>query len=115
MASTYEMGLQSLYMQKIKDRKKVIEMRVNDDKRKRIRPGDHILFHATEDPNKTLEVEVVSVKGFPTFKELYDFYPKYVLGYGKNEEASYLDMYSIYTHERIEENGVLAIGVRVLE
>ena len=59
MGNLYEMGLMLRYMQRIKDGRKCIEMRVNDEKRKLIVPGDQILFHCTEDERETLLVEVV--------------------------------------------------------
>ena len=40
-------------------------MRINDEKRKLIVPGDQILFHGTEDERETLLVEVVDIKAVP--------------------------------------------------
>ena len=113
MAKICQMGLLLRYMEKIRRGEKKIEMRLNDEKRKAIVPGDNILFVATEDPSITLLTEVVEVSSFPTFKELYAAFPKEELGYKENETASYKDMHARYSEERIAANGVLAIRVKV--
>ena len=112
MGNLYEMGLMLRYMQRIKDGRKCIEMRINDEKRKLIVPGDQILFHGTEDERETLLVEVVDIKAYPSFKEVYEAYLKTMLGYMEDEPSDYRDMYAIYPKERIEKNGVLAIRIK---
>ena len=112
MGNLYEMGLMLRYMQRIKDGRKCIEMRINDEKRKLIVPGDQILFHGTEDERETLLVEVVGIKAYPSFKEVYEAYSKTMLGYTEDEPSDYHDMYAIYPKERIEKNGVLAIRIK---
>ena len=114
MIEIHEMGLMLRYMEKIRRGKKIIEMRLKDKKRQAIRPGDHILFYASEDNSVTLAVEVLGVRTFPSFKELYEYYPKNVLGYEKDEPADYRDMFAIYPEERVERFGALAIEVRVI-
>ena len=96
----------------ISHEEKVIEMRLFDEKRKKIRIGDYIIF-TYED--KHILVKITSLQIFHDFKELYAFYPKSHLGYKMNEEASYKDMYRYYNDEQIEKYGTLAIGIKLIK
>ena len=69
------MNLTPSPMQKIRDGKKTIELRLYDEKRKRISIGDTIKFINTEDSNDTLCVTVIDLFVFTSFAELYDNLP----------------------------------------
>ena len=106
------MNLSPLPFSKIKDGKKDIEMRVLTNERRKIKIGDTIIF-THKDTKEELITEVISLKTFPSFKELYEYYPKERIGYENNEIASYEDMYLYYSKEQIDENGVIAIGIKL--
>ena len=95
----------------IKSGLKVIEMRLFDERRKDIKVGDIIEF-TNRETSETLACEVISLKRFQDFKELYAFYPKNMLGYRDDEVASPNDMSKYYSNELIEKYGTLAIGIR---
>ena len=90
-------------------------MRLYDEKRQMIEVGDHIRFTGVDDESLWILCEVKGLHRFPSFKELYDSYPKEDLGYGEDEEASFEDMYEYYSKERIQKYGAFAIEIAVLE
>ena len=98
----------------IQEHKKTIEMRLNDEKRQKIKVGDIIEFTDLKYGGK-LSVEVIEIKHFNNFKELYDNYDKKDLGYLYFEDADYKDMEKYYTQEQQEKNGVLAIKIKLIK
>ncbi len=60
----HHMGLEKEFLEAIKRGEKIVEGRVKDDKRARIRPGDKILF------NRRLLVEVVDVREYDSFDDM---------------------------------------------
>ena len=110
----FDLNLSPSPFSKIKRGLKEIEMRLATPARKEIKIGDHIRF-TRNDTGESISVEVISLKEFPSFKELYEFYPKNKLGYLDKEEANYKDMYQYYSIEDISKYGVLAIGIKNLE
>jgi len=89
--NTYSMNLNPEPFKAIKYGKKDIEMRLNDPRRKIIRPGDIIEFVETK-TGELLYCRVVALYPFPSFDELYEAFEKERLGYGVNEEAKPEDM-----------------------
>lgn len=98
----------------IKAHKKTIEMRLYDEKRKLIEVGDILCFENT-DSHEMIECEVVGLKRFPSFKEMYEYYDPVEIGYEKDSHPNYEDMYSYYPKERIEKYGTLAIKIKLLK
>ena len=93
---------------------KDIEMRLFDGKRKLINIGDIIYFENNE-THEVIKTVVIGLHRFPSFKELYETFPKTRLGYFENEEASYHDMNRYYTEERIKECGVIGIEIKLID
>ena len=91
---------------------KKVEMRLNDEKRQNINIGDLIVFKNKQSKEEII-VEVLDLKKFKTFEELYSTYEKTVIGYKKNEPANPSDMLAYYSREQIEKYGVLAIEIRL--
>ena len=98
----------------IKDGTKDIEMRLYDETRKQIKVGDIIEF-ARNDDSESLEVVVLNLHVFDSFKEIYEKFDKERLGYKENEVAHYKDMEQYYPREKIEENGVVGIEIMLLD
>lgn len=107
---THLMNLNDKPFELIQSGKKTIELRLNDEKRRKIRVGDHILF------NSSLEVEVVALHSYSDFEELYAAFPLSVLGYCKEEEATASpdDMLAYYTKEQIATYGALGIEIKLI-
>lgn len=98
--------------EKIAAGKKKIEMRLQDEKRSRIRPGHRILFTDISNGRQLL-CTVVALYRYADFETLYQNHEKEVIGYQKDETALPAHMLRYYTKEQIRQYGVLAIVVAV--
>ena len=96
----------------IKDGSKTIEMRLNDEKRSKIKVGDKIEFTNNVSKEKLI-VKVTNLYHYKSFQELYLNHDKISIGYKENEEAKPEDMEVYYNKENIEKYGVLAIEISV--
>ena len=92
---------------------KTIEMRLNDEKRSKIKVGDIIEFINISTLEK-LKVKVDKIYKYNNFEQLYKKHDKIFLGYKKNEDANPNDMLMYYTKEEIDKYGVLGIKVIVI-
>ena len=97
----------------IKNGRKDIEMRLNEEKRQNLKVGDVIVFTNTESKEQ-LECKILGFAPFDSFDLLYSSFPKERLGYSKEEEAHPADMERYYLRERIEKYGPLAIFIKAL-
>ena len=71
---THYMGLQTRYFQAIDKGTKDIELRLYDDKRRKIQVGDTIVF-TDQTTKQVLEKEVAGLLIFPTFYDLLEEVP----------------------------------------
>lgn len=96
--------------------RKTAELRLNDDKRRKIRPGDEIEFDEVGGDRRTLLAKVLWIKVFPSFRELYEELSPEEMGYPPEEikNAKYTDMEEYYSKEEQEEYGAVAIGITVI-
>ena len=96
---------------------KTIELRLNDPKRRRIRPGDIIRFENTEDETEVLRASVDRVSVFDSFAQLYAALPLLKCGYTPDniDKASPHDMDTIYTLKQQKDWGVVGIWLTLLE
>lgn len=94
---------------------KTIELRLYDEKRRRIRPGDAIRFECPEDED-VLYVRVNALRVFPSFAELYENLPLTACGYREEElpSASPEDMRRYYSEEDEKRYGVVGIEIEML-
>ena len=92
----------------IKEGRKTIEMRLNDEKRSIIKVGDIIEFTNTTSQEKMLCI-VLNLFHYPDFAELYKNHDKISIGYKEDEKADPDDMLQYYTTEQIEKYGVVGI------
>lgn len=109
----HKMKLQDEPFCKIKDKTKTIEMRLNDEKRKKVAVGDIIEFTNIM-TNELLYVKVTNLYHYKDFKELYKNHDKISIGYLENEVANPKDMEKYYSNKDIERYGVLAIEIEVI-
>ena len=95
---------------------KTIELRLNDEKRRRIRVGDILRFENTADEEDVFYAAVKALYPFPSFDELYRTLPPEKCGYtaATLPGASPRDMDAYYTAEEQRANGVLGIEIEVL-
>ena len=92
---------------------KTIEMRLNDEKRSKIKVGDIIEFTNTSTLEK-LKVKVDKIYKYDNFEQLYSNHNKISIGYKSEEIADPEDMLMYYTKEEIEKYGVLGIKVMII-
>ena len=112
---THKMNLYPKPFEMIRSGQKTIELRLNDEKRQRIKVGDSIEFTQTETGEKLL-TKVVAVYRFNSFTELYQELPLIKCGYTEADIATAKpeDMNLYYTSEQQRIYGVLGIEITVL-
>lgn len=93
---------------------KDIEMRLHDERRKDIKPGDIIEFTNVKTKEK-LSVKVIALHPYRDFEEVYKAFPKKRLGYRFYEKANPKDMEKYYPREKIEKYGALAIEIKLID
>lgn len=108
----HKMKLQVEPFNSIKNKTKKIEMRLYDEKRRQIKIGDMIEF-TNINTNEKIEVEVINIYTFSSFKELYEHFDKELLGYSKEEQANYKDMEKYYDKNDIDKYGVVGIEIKL--
>lgn len=90
----------------IKDGKKDIEVRLNDEKRQLINIGDIIVFENI-DSKEVIRVKVVKLHKFKNFELLFDAFDHSRLGLSKNDTSSIMN--NFYTIE--DQNLYDALGI----
>ena len=96
--------------------KKTIELRLWDEKRRRIQAGDVIRFESTNDETDVLYARVEGLRFFASFDELYAALPLTDCGYTAKEAktASPRDMDRYYSPEEQRTWGVVGIELSLL-
>lgn len=97
----------------IKEGTKTIELRLYDEKRRRIGIGDTIRFVNAKNSCEELRTVVEELHIYRSFKELYEDLPLRELGYAPDEMKSVSpeDMNRYYSPEQQERYGV--VGIRI--
>ena len=95
---------------------KTIELRLNDEKRQKIKVGDIIVFCNVQQPEQKLTAKVINLYNFATFADLYLSLPLEKCGYLPEQKSSakYTDMYKYYTKEEEKRFGVLGIEISIV-
>ncbi len=108
----HKMNLQELPFQMIKNQTKIIECRLYDEKRKKIKPGDIILFN-NNITDEILVTKVIALHIYKDFEQLYKHHNKIEIGYQENEISDPRDMEKYYDKENIEKYGVVGIELKL--
>ena len=108
---THYMNLHPQPFALIASGRKTIELRLYDEKRQNISPGDLIIFSNTQSPHETITAKVLQLHIFPTFEALYAALPLEKCGYLPEEitTASYHDMEVYYSPAQQSQHGVVGI------
>ena len=112
VATVHKMNLYPDAFELIKNGSKKVEMRLNDEKRQKLTIGDLVIFTNTKTKEEII-VEVIDLKSFKSFKELYSSYKKTANGYKEDEVANPNDMLDYYSQEQIDKYGALAIEIKL--
>ena len=112
----HRMKLQHAPFAMIESGQKRIELRLWDEKRRRIQCGDVIRFEDACDETEVLRVIVRSLDVFPSFGELYRALPLLECGYTPDTlaNASPEDMNAYYSSEEQARWGVVGIGMELM-
>lgn len=110
--ATHEMRLNPAPFRMIRSGEKTIELRLYDEKRRRIAVGDTITFTET-DTGAKMRVTVTALHVFPSFAELYRALPLTKCGYTEAEQKAACpdDMLAYYSAEQQRQYGVVGIEV----
>lgn len=106
----HKMRLVDFAFNKIKNREKDIELRLNDEKRRLVNIGDIIEFEHI-DTHEIIKTEVIKLHKYNTFKELFDNFDYHRFGLDNND---YNIMYNFYTKEEEKEYGALGIEIKLI-
>ena len=109
---THNMKLNDVPFETIKNGMKIIELRLYDEKRRKIKIGDTICFKGKAG---TIKAFVKALHIFRNFDEMYAALPLDKCGYSASElaTASPDDMLQYYSKEQIEKYGVIGIEIEV--
>lgn len=112
----HNMKLNSAPFAMIKSGQKTIELRLFDEKRQQIQPGDAIVFTNTA-TDETLTATVVKLHRFNNFEELYKTLPLLKCGYTTEDidTAHPADMEQYYSLEEQEKYGVVGIEISLVQ
>ena len=115
---THDMSLREAPFRAVADGTKVIEMRLLDEKRRKIRVGDRIRF-TLSDGTESVTALVVGLHYFPSFEALYTSLIPVVgavgLGYAEGDTPNPKDMQDYYSEDAIARYEVIGIEIRVRE
>jgi len=113
----HEMRLNPGPFKNIYDGIKTIELRLYDEKRRKVAVGDEIVFVRTEKSQFRMRAEVIALHIFPSFKELFETLPLTKCGYTEENvsNASPKDMLKYYSEEEEAEYGVVGIEIKLIE
>jgi ASC-1-like (ASCH) protein len=96
--------------------RKVIEIRLNDEKRQKVKVGDTIVFHKLPEGREKLSVRVIELLPYKDFQSLYQDIPFCQFGCsGKTMEWMLENTYKIYTREQEEKYGALGIRIELFK
>lgn len=112
----HQMGLYEEPFQSIKLGKKLVEVRLNDVKRRKIQIGDKIIFTKLPGGVEQLEVIVKNLTVYSSFKEMYEAIPAEAFdSVGEKLEDMLQSTYEIYSKKQEKQFGTLAIEVKNME
>lgn len=99
----------------VKHGTKNVEVRVNDEKRRRLKVGDKFTFLLRPDEVESMDAVVEDLIYYKNFEDLvkdYTIEELYASGYTKEEFLTLLKRF--YSDEEIEEYGTVAIKFRII-
>lgn len=106
----HNMKLNSQPFRMIKNGRKTVELRLYDEKRRKLKLGDKIIFESLEN-GETITVTVLALHIYESFAELYKHFDKVAMGYNDDEIAKPDDMNEYYTPENQIKYGVVGIEI----
>lgn len=102
---------------RISSGKKTIEIRLYDEKRKKLNIADIIEFSKLPDLEDKLKVEVVALLRYNSFRDLVNDFGMEYYGYPKDYSVDNFltNIYTIYSKEKEKQYGALGIKIKLLD
>lgn len=95
--------------------KKVVEVRLYDEKRRKLQIGDIIEFSKAPNMEEKFTAKVSGIQVFDSFEDLFLAIPKEQMGYEQINLEEFLKLaYSIYSVENEKKYGVVGIRVKLV-
>lgn len=113
----HKMSLFAEPFERIKSGRKVIEVRLFDEKRQKVGIGDTITFEKLPERDESSTVKVVGLSRFGSFRDLFLAFDKSKFNHPENFtlEDQIAGMREVYSEEREKELGVLGIHIRLID
>ncbi len=116
LVKVHNMKLQAQYFDWIKKGTKRIELRLNDEKRQKIRIGDEIIFEKVDKDPQYLKTKVVDLDYEDNFNELIDKFDIDLLADKQVKKEELLSILNeIYPLEKQKKYGVVGIKIEIKE
>lgn len=112
----YEMKLRNEPFLKMASGEKTVELRLFDEKRRKLNIGDKIIFTNTSDDSEKLAVCIKALYRYGTFEELFAEVSPTRCGFSNGEtvNGATSEMKKYYSEEQIRDYGVLGIKIELL-
>lgn len=107
------MKLQPFPFDKIKEGKKIIEVRLYDEKRQEIKIADVIEFKREPEQIESVKAEVVALLNYKTFANLAHDFPASNFGHSDTEDLL-KSIYTFYTKDQEKQYTVLGIKIKLI-
>lgn len=109
----HKLNVKEKYYNLLKSGKKTIELRLFDDKRKKIKVGDYIEFSNCSDANDNFSAQVVNLHRADSFIELCQKIDCQKAGFSNNNELINA-LEEFYSQEKQKEFGVVGIEIKLI-
>ena len=110
---THEMKLQREYFDSIANGSKTVELRLWDEKRKKLRVGDRIIFACSDAAAEPLHTRVEGIYTYPGFEELVEDFATVEMGFAGEEKGRIVEkLLMLYGVEKAVKHKAVAIKVK---
>lgn len=112
----HHMGLYDEPFRSMKLGRKTVEVRLYDEKRRKLKIGETIIFTKVSSHNETLTTEILDLRHYPTFREMYESIPAEDFDtVGESIDKMVEQTYEVYSPAQEREWGTIAITLQVIE
>ena len=112
----HTLNLQPIYFDLIKNKIKILEGRLNDEKRQNFQIGDIITFYKEPEKTETLNAIILDKYIFNNFEEMAKVLNKKDLGFENVSSQEMVEVYkSIYPKEKEEKYGVVIFKIKTID
>ncbi|OGC81930.1 MAG: hypothetical protein A2V81_03570 [Candidatus Abawacabacteria bacterium RBG_16_42_10] len=112
----HEMWLNANAFSMVKSGSKTIELRLYDEKRRKLKTGDKITFSNRTDKNEKIDTLIIDLLVFPSLEEMFNTIDGIAVGYNQDArlQEKLDNMHKYYSPEEEKLYGVCAIFVKVI-